>query len=68
MRRFGYTREFSVGVVAESSVLGILIPPSSMLIIFAIVAEQSVECMFSAGFIPGILLVVGFVLGILLIS
>ncbi|MBT5457065.1 MAG: TRAP transporter large permease subunit, partial [Rhodospirillaceae bacterium] len=49
MLRFGYTRQFSVGVVAGSSVLGMLIPPSSMLIIYAIVAEQSVGHMFLAG-------------------
>jgi C4-dicarboxylate transporter DctM subunit len=64
MLRFGYTRQFSVGVVAGSSVLGMLIPPSSMLIIYAIVAEQSVGHMFIAGFIPGILLATAFVLGI----
>ena len=65
MLRFGYTREFSVGVVAGSSVLGMLIPPSSMLIIFAIIAERSVEEMFIAGFIPGVLLAVCYALGIL---
>jgi len=64
MRTFGYTRQFSVGVVAGSSVLGMLIPPSAMLIIYAIVAEQSVGEMFIAGFIPGILLAVAYVLGI----
>ena len=68
MRRFGYTKQFSVGVVAGSSVLGMLIPPSSMLIIYAIVAEQSVGHMFIAGFIPGILLATAFVLGIVVIS
>ncbi len=68
MLRFGYTRQFSVGVVAGSSVLGMLIPPSAMLIIYAIVAEQSVGEMFIAGFIPGILLATAFVLGILVMT
>ncbi len=68
MRRFGYTRQFSVGVVAGSSVLGMLIPPSSMLIIYAIVAEQSVGHMFLAGFIPGILLAAAFILGIFVMA
>ncbi len=68
MLRFGYTRSFSVGVVAGSSVLGMLIPPSAMLIIYAIVSEQSVGDMFVAGFIPGILLAVSFMGGILLMS
>ena len=68
MRRFGYTRQFSVGVVAGSSVLGMLIPPSSMLIIYAIVAEVSVGHMFIAGFIPGIILATAFILGIVLMA
>ena len=68
MRRFGYTRQFSVGVVAGSSVLGMLIPPSSMLIIYAIVAEQSVGHMFIAGFIPGVVLAAAFVLGIFVMA
>lgn len=68
MLSFGYTRQFSVGVVAGSSVLGMLIPPSAMLIIYAIVAEQSVGEMFIAGFIPGILLAIAYVLGILVMS
>ena len=68
MRRFGYTPQFAVGVVAGSSVLGMLIPPSAMLIIYAIVAEQSVGEMFMAGFIPGILLATAFVLGILVMT
>jgi len=68
MLRFGYTRQFSVGVVAGSSVLGMLIPPSSMLIIYAIVAEQSVGHMFIAGFIPGVLLATAFVLGIFVMA
>ena len=42
MRKFNYTARFSVGVVAGSSVLGMLIPPSAMLIIYAIVTDQSV--------------------------
>jgi len=68
MLRFGYTRQFSVGVVAGSSVLGMLIPPSSMLIIYAIVAEQSVGHMFVAGVIPGILLALAFILGIFVMT
>jgi len=68
MLRFGYTPQFSVGVVAGSSVLGMLIPPSAMLIIYAIVAETSVGDMFIAGFIPGILLAIAYILGIQLMA
>lgn len=68
MRRFGYTARFSVGVVAGSSVLGMLIPPSAMLIIYAIVTEQSVGHMFLAGIIPGIVLSIAYALAILLMA
>jgi len=68
MRRFNYTARFSVGVVAGSSVLGMLIPPSAMLIIYAIVTEQSVGQMFIAGIIPGIILSIAYVLLILALA
>ena len=68
MLRFGYTRQFSVGVVAGSSVLGMLIPPSSMLIIYAIVAEQSVGHMFIAGIVPGLILASAFIAGIFIMA
>jgi C4-dicarboxylate transporter DctM subunit len=68
MRRFNYTARFSVGVVAGSSVLGMLIPPSAMLIIYAIVTEQSVGHMFIAGIIPGIILAIAFAVLILMLS
>ncbi|MBF0277006.1 MAG: TRAP transporter large permease subunit [SAR324 cluster bacterium] len=56
MRHHGYSPRFAVGVVAGSSILGMLIPPSAMLIIYAVIAEQSVGAMFTAGILPGILL------------
>ncbi|MCZ6453458.1 MAG: TRAP transporter large permease [Alphaproteobacteria bacterium] len=68
MRRFGYHTRFTVGVVAGSSVLGMLIPPSAMLIIYAIVTEQSVGHMFIAGIIPGILLSAAYGVLILLLA
>jgi tripartite ATP-independent transporter DctM subunit len=65
MIRYRYSNRFAVGVVAGSSVLGMLIPPSVMLIIYAFVAEQSVGDMFLAGVIPGLLLSAAFALTIL---
>lgn len=56
-----YNPRFAVGVVAGSSVLGMIIPPSAMLIIYSFVAEQSVGDMFLAGVIPGILLAAAYV-------
>jgi|TARA_B110000208_G_scaffold24501_1_gene31472 tripartite ATP-independent transporter DctM subunit len=60
MRRHGYTNRFAVGVVAGSSVLGMLIPPSLLLILFGLLAEQSIGDLFVAGIGPGILLAVFF--------
>jgi len=56
MTRHGYRRSFSTGVVAGSSVLGMLIPPSLLMIVYAVLAEESVGRMFLAGIGPGILL------------
>ena len=61
MTRHGYRASFAAGTVAGSSVLGMLIPPSLLLIIYGVLAEQSIGRMFIAGLIPGILLAVGFV-------
>jgi tripartite ATP-independent transporter DctM subunit len=57
----GYNPRFAVGVVAGSSVLGMIIPPSAMLIIYSFVAEQSVGDMFLAGVIPGVMLAIAYV-------
>ena len=56
MMNHGYTARFAVGTVAGSSVLGMLIPPSLLLIIYGFVAEQSVGLLFLAAVVPGILL------------
>lgn len=60
----GYTKRFSVGTVAGSSVLGMLIPPSLLLIVYGLVAEASVGRLFIAAVIPGILLALAFSLAI----
>lgn len=61
MLRYDYNPRFAVGVVAGSSVLGMIIPPSAMLIIYSFVAEQSVGDMFLAGVFPGLLLAVAYI-------
>ncbi|NDV89193.1 TRAP transporter large permease subunit [Aurantimonas aggregata] len=60
MTRYGYRPAFAAGTVAGSSVLGMLIPPSLVLIIYGVLAEQSIGNLFVAGIIPGILLAFGF--------
>ncbi|MES0882549.1 TRAP transporter large permease [Roseibium sp. SCP14] len=68
MLAFDYNPRFAVGVVAGSSVLGMIIPPSAMLIIYSFVAEQSVGDMFLAGVVPGILLAIAYVVAIFLMG
>ena len=55
MDRYNYDKKLSTGIVATVGTLGILIPPSVTLIVFGIITEQSIGKLFMAGFIPGIL-------------
>ncbi|MEM7045519.1 MAG: TRAP transporter large permease [Pseudomonadota bacterium] len=64
MLRYEYNPRFAVGVVAGSSVLGMIIPPSAMLIIYSFVAEQSIGQMFVAGIVPGLMLAVAYIIAI----
>jgi len=68
MMRYNYNKRFAVGVVAGSSVLGMIIPPSAMLIIYSFVAEVSVGDMFLAGIIPGLLLTAVYMVAIYLMA
>ena len=61
----GYTARFAVGVVAGSSVLGMLIPPSLLLIVYGFLAEQSVGILFIAAIVPGLILAFAFAMLIL---
>jgi tripartite ATP-independent transporter DctM subunit len=58
MRKLNYSRSFATGCIAGSSVLGLLIPPSVLMVIWAVLTEQSVGKLFAAGVVPGILLAV----------
>lgn len=68
MIRHGYTPRFAVGVVAGSSVLGMLIPPSLLLILFGILTETSIGDLFKAGIMPGILLSAAYCIAILVMA
>ncbi|MEN8243725.1 MAG: TRAP transporter large permease [Thermodesulfobacteriota bacterium] len=68
MTRLGYKPRFAVGVVTGSSVLGMLIPPSLLLILFGILTETSIGDLFKAGIMPGIVLSIGFSLAILFMA
>ena len=64
----GYNPRFAVGVVAGSSVLGMLIPPSLLLIIYGILVEVSIGDLFIAGVLPGLLLAFLYAVGILVMA
>ncbi|RYG92962.1 TRAP transporter large permease [Loktanella sp. IMCC34160] len=59
MEKNGYTRKFAAAVTAASSVIGPIIPPSGIMIIYAYVMGESVAALFLAGIVPGILVGVG---------
>nr|WP_281494087.1 TRAP transporter large permease [Jannaschia sp. S6380] len=59
MEKEGYTRKFAAAVTAASSVIGPIIPPSGIMIIYAYVMEQSVAALFLAGIVPGVLVGLG---------
>lgn len=68
MRRYGYSRRLSTGCIASAGVIGILIPPSTVFIVYGILTEQSIGALFAAGIVPGAMLAVFFVITALLIA
>jgi len=68
MVRHGYTPKFAVGLTAGSSLLGMLIPPSLLLIIYGVLAEVSIGRLFLAAVLPGILLATAFAVGVILMA
>ena len=61
MKSFGYHQGFALGTVAGSSCLGMLIPPSVLMIVWGILTEQSIGQLFAAGVIPGLMLAAMFI-------
>ncbi len=68
MLRLNYTPRFAVGVVAGSSVLGMLIPPSLLLILYGFLTEVSIGALFLAGILPGLLLALCFAVAIVVMA
>ena len=68
MKRYGYHKGFALGAVAGSSCLGMLIPPSVLMIVWGILTEQSIGQIFAAGVFPGLLLASLFILYVLVVA
>jgi tripartite ATP-independent transporter DctM subunit len=68
MQRHGYDIRIATGTVASAGTLGILIPPSIIMVVYAIIAEESVPALFAAGFLPGLLLAVMHIVAIMIMG
>lgn len=64
MERLNYDRKFSLGIVAGSAILGMLIPPSVLMIIYGVLTEQAIGKLFIAGVLPGLVVMAVLSLGI----
>ena len=64
MKRHGYSARLSTGTLAAGGTLGILIPPSVPLVIYAILAEQNIAKLFAAAMVPGIIAMLGYMVAI----
>ncbi len=64
MRRHGYSGRLTTGTLAAGGTLGILIPPSVPLVIYAILTEQNIAKLFAAAMIPGIIAMLGYIIAI----
>lgn len=64
MQRHGYDKRLAVGTVAGSSVLGMLIPPSALFIVYGILSEEGIGTLFIAGIVPGLVLTAIYSIGI----
>ena len=67
MRRYNYDPRLATGVVAAGGTLGILIPPSTVLVVYGILTEQSIGKLFLAGFLPGLLLTALFIVTVVIV-
>ncbi len=67
MRRFGYPQSFSTGVIAAGGTLGAMLPPSTVLAVYAILTQQDIGKLFMAGIIPGLLAMAMYVMTIFII-
>jgi C4-dicarboxylate transporter DctM subunit len=66
MRRLGYNKKFALGIVASSALLGMLIPPSLLMVVYGVLTEESIGKLFAAGMGPGLVVSIALSLAIVL--
>jgi C4-dicarboxylate transporter DctM subunit len=64
MRRLGYNKKFALGIVASSALLGMLIPPSLLMVVYGVLTEESIGKLFAAGMGPGLVVSIALSLAI----
>ncbi len=68
MRKYQYAESLATGSVAAGGIIGILIPPSVVLVLYGVLTETSIGDLFIAGFVPGVLTILGFMLVISIVT
>lgn len=68
MKRYNYDESLATGSVAAGGIIGILIPPSVVLVLYGVLTETSIGDLFIAGFIPGVLTILGFMLVVVIMT
>lgn len=68
MKRYNYSESLATGSVAAGGIIGILIPPSVVLVLYGVLTETSIGDLFIAGFLPGVLTIVGFMLVVVVVT
>lgn len=68
MRKAGYRESFATGLVAVAGTLGVMIPPSTFLVLYAVLAGESVSAMLAAGLVPGVISALSYVAYIMIVA
>ena len=68
MKRYNYGESLATGSVAAGGIIGILIPPSVVLVLYGVLTETSIGDLFIAGFVPGVLTILGFMLVVVIVT
>lgn len=68
MRKYGYPASFAAGIVAVAGTLGVMIPPSILLVLYAVLAGESPAMVLSAGIVPGLLSALAYIIYIMIVA